>query len=129
MLQTAFEPSGAAAAIRRYGVTTMAGVDEVFYKMLDVFPEPHPFPSLRYVVFGSLDEFAQDFIRTAEARSLKAVGAYGMSEPGMFALQPSTASADHRAPGRRYSSKSAGPDSRARCRARSSVPPGEARRT
>jgi fatty-acyl-CoA synthase len=100
VLQTAFEPSGAAAAIRRYGVTTMAGVDEVFYKMLDVFPEPHPFPSLRYVVFGSFNSSPQDFIRTAEARSLKAVGAYGMSEfQGLFALQPSTASADHRARG------------------------------
>lgn len=100
VLHTAFDPPAAAEAIRRYGVTTMAAVDDVFYKMLDVSDDPCPFPSLRYVVFGSFNGSPQDFIAVAEARSLKAVGAYGMSEfQGLFALQPATADADRRSRG------------------------------
>lgn len=100
VLHTAFDPAAAANAIRHFGVTTMAAVDDVFYKMFDISDDPHPFPSLRYVVFGSFNGSPQDFMAAAEARSLKAVGAYGMSEfQGLFSLQRATADADRRSRG------------------------------
>ena len=100
VLHPAFDPPAAAAAVRRYGVTTMAGLDEIFYKMFDVFDYPDPFPTVRYAVFGSFNGSPQDFIATADKRAFKGVGAYGMSElQGLFALQPAGADADRRSRG------------------------------
>ena len=100
VLHPAFDPPAAAAAVRRYGVTTMAGLDEIFYKMFDVFDYPHPFPTVRYAVFGSFNGSPQDFIATADKRAFNGVGAYGMSElQGLFAVQPAGADADRRSRG------------------------------
>jgi fatty-acyl-CoA synthase len=99
-LPTAFVPLQAAQIIGEHRVTNMAGVDDVFYRLLEQVPGTPAFPSLRYVAFGSFNGSAEDFIRVADARGLRGVGAYGMSEiQGLFALQPADADADRRATG------------------------------
>lgn len=100
VLMRSFDPQVAAAAIRRRGVTNMAGVDDVFYRLLGTSGVAVPFPELRFVVFGSFNNSPDEFVRTADRRGLLAVGAYGMSEfQGLFALQPRDAQPERRARG------------------------------
>lgn len=99
-LPLAFDPAQSARIIRAHNVTNMAGVDEVFYRLLEQVPENPAFPSLRYVPFGSFNGSAEEFIRKADPRGLRGVGAYGMSEfQGLFSLQPADASPERRATG------------------------------
>ncbi|SDH24350.1 AMP-binding protein [Bosea robiniae] len=100
VLMRSFDPEVAAAAIRQRGVTNMAGVDDVFYRLLQTSDDAVPFPELRFVVFGSFNNSSDDFVRAADQRGLLAVGAYGMSEfQGLFSLQPREAGPERRARG------------------------------
>lgn len=100
VLQLAFDPAAAAAAIRRHRVTNMAAVDEVFFRMLAACPQERPFPTLRCVVFGAFNGSPADFLRIAEPRGVRGVGAYGMSEfQGLFSFQPWQADAERRMKG------------------------------
>ena len=100
VLMRSFDPQIAAAAIRQRGVTNMAGVDDVFYRLLQTSDVAIPFPELRFIVFGSFNNSPDEFVRTADHRGLLAVGAYGMSEfQGLFSLQPRDAGPQRRARG------------------------------
>lgn len=100
VLMRSFDPQNAAAAIRQRGVTNMAGVDDVFYRLFETSGDAVPFPGLRFVVFGSFNNSPDEFVRVADQRGLLAVGAYGMSEfQGLFSLQPREAAPMRRARG------------------------------
>ena len=100
VLMRSFDPLVAAAAIRHRGVTNMAGVDDVYYRLLQTSDAAVPFPELRFVVFGSFNNSPDEFVRAADQRGLLAVGAYGMSEfQGLFSLQPRDARPERRARG------------------------------
>src|SRR6202023_398438 len=98
LLVSVFDPTATLGLIRRHGVTVMAGVDDIFYRMMEQSAAKMAFPSLRQVVFTSFNSSPRDFIRAADARSLKAISAYGMSElQSFFALQPTEADSERRA--------------------------------
>lgn len=100
VLMRSFDPQVAATVIRQRGVTNMAGVDDIFYRLFQASSDAVPFPKLRFVVFGSFNNSPDDFVRAADQRGLLAVGAYGMSEfQGLFSLQPRDAEPQRRARG------------------------------
>ena len=99
-LPRAFDPQQAAQIIRKHRITNMAGIDEVFFRLLEVVQDTPAFPSIRCVAAGSFNGSSEDFLRVADARGLHGINAYGMSEfQGLFSLQPVESDRQRRATG------------------------------
>jgi fatty-acyl-CoA synthase len=82
MLPT-FEAQAAARAIRAHRITHFAAVGDIVEQMLATSTEPIPYPSVRMVIGARTGQAAP-----AQARGLRLVGVYGMSEvQGMLSLR------------------------------------------
>ena len=78
-----FEAQAAAQAISQHRITHFAAVGDIVAQMLKVRTEPIPYPSVRMVIGARTGQAAP-----AEARGLRLVGVYGMSEvQGMLSLR------------------------------------------
>ena len=82
MLPT-FEAQAAAQAIHAHRITHFAAVGDIVEQILATSTEPIPFPSVRMVIGARTGQAAP-----AQARGLRLVGVYGMSEvQGMLPLR------------------------------------------
>jgi fatty-acyl-CoA synthase len=82
MLPT-FEATAAATAIRTHRITHFAAVGDIVAQLLATSAEPIPFPGVRMVIGARTGQAAP-----AQARGLRMVGVYGMSEvQGMLSLR------------------------------------------
>ncbi len=75
-----FDAVAAAAAIRRYQVTQCNAGDDMIERLLAVYDDPVPFPSLRFMGFGAFNAPPEQTVRRAAERGLTLCGVYGMSE-------------------------------------------------
>lgn len=82
MLPT-FDAPAAVLAIRQHRITHFAAVGDIVAQMLAASTDPIPYPSVRMVIGARTGQAAP-----AEARGLRLVGVYGMSEvQGMLSLR------------------------------------------
>jgi len=75
-----FDASEAARAVQRHAITHANATDEMIQQMLAAVPEPRPFPSVQFFGYAAFSPALADLPARAEARGLKLVGLYGMSE-------------------------------------------------
>ncbi len=75
-----FEAKESARAVQRHAITHTNATDEMIHQMLSAVPEPRPFPSVRFFGYGGFSPALADLPARAEARGLKLVGLFGMSE-------------------------------------------------
>lgn len=75
-----FEPRIVGELVRARNITHLNGPDDLLKRLLDAFPEPHPFPTLRESLFASFNPTLSDFVYEADARGLQIINGYGMSE-------------------------------------------------
>jgi len=78
MLPT-FDAAESAQAVRRHRVTHTHASDEMIGRMLDAVPDSPAFPSVRFFGYAAFVP-GDDLPQRAEARGLRLVGLYGMSE-------------------------------------------------
>ena len=92
-----FDEVVAAQAIRRYQVTQCNAGDDMIERLLAVYDDPVPFPSLRFMGFGAFNAPAEQTVRRAEERGLTLCGVYGMSEvQALYAISDPSWPADRR---------------------------------
>ena len=75
-----FDALEAARAVQRHAITHTHATDEMIHQMLAAVSEPQPFPSVRFFGYGAFSPALADLPERAEARGLRLVGLYGMSE-------------------------------------------------
>ena len=80
VLMPSFEADAGAALIERLSVTHLVGSDDMFHALLAARTAPRPFPSLRLCGYARFNPSAEDIVAEAEARGLRLIGLYGMSE-------------------------------------------------
>jgi len=98
VMMEAFDPVGAAQLMREFQVTHLLGTNDMLDKLLDVVPEPHPFPNLQLFGYAAFVPALDDLPARAEARGVFIRGLYGMSElMAGFAAQPVEAPLEQRA--------------------------------
>lgn len=92
-----FEPSVAADLIMRHSITDMNGSDDMFAMLLGERSEKKPFPHLKQGGFAAFNPALGDIVERAEARGIRLMGLWGMSElQALFAHQDPNASASVR---------------------------------
>ncbi|MGR3425066.1 MAG: AMP-binding protein [Sagittula sp.] len=101
IIERRFDPATTAARIRQFEVTHVHAVDEVFIKLLEVYPDEVPFPTLRVCGYGTFSPDGAAFAAESARRSLPIIGLYGTSEiQAFFCTQdPSAPLADRTRPG------------------------------
>jgi fatty-acyl-CoA synthase len=75
-----FDAQEAARAVQRHAITHTHATDEMIKRMLDAVSEPQPFPSARFFGYAAFSPALADLPVQAEARGLRLVGLFGMSE-------------------------------------------------
>lgn len=75
-----FNAADAARAVQRHAVTHANATDEMIQQMLAAADEPRPFPSVRFFGYAGFSPALAELPARAEARGLRIVGLYGMSE-------------------------------------------------
>ncbi len=75
-----FDALESARAVQRHAITHTHATDEMIRQMLAAVPEPQPFPSARFFGYAAFSPALAALPAQAEARGLKLVGLYGMSE-------------------------------------------------
>ena len=109
-----FDALEAASAVQRHAITHTHATDEMIQQMLAAVPGPRPFPSVRFFGYANFSPALADLPARAEARGLKLVGLYGMSEvQALLARQSESASLPERALG---GGRPVAPDARVRAR-------------
>ncbi len=99
-LQAVFEPAAAADLIRTRAITHTHGVDDMIAALLEASDEAVPYPGLRHFGFAAFNPAREHIVEEAEARGLRVVGLYGMSEcHALYAVQPVTLPAAERGKG------------------------------
>lgn len=89
IIQSTFNPTEAAQLIDHHHIHHINGPDEMFFRLLDATDAPRPFPSLRWCGAASFSSPPQEMIARSEARGLRLVGIYGMSEiQALLSYQP-----------------------------------------
>ncbi len=84
-----FDELAAARAIRRYQVTQCNAGDDMIERLLAVYDEPVPFPSLRFMCFGAFNSPPEVTAARGAERGLTLCSVYGMSEvQALYALPP-----------------------------------------
>jgi fatty-acyl-CoA synthase len=100
VLQERFDAQRVAADLIRHRVTNVWTIDEGLVRLLDAVEGTPSFPDLRFAMFGALNGPPEDYVRRADARGLRCVGSYGMTEVHAgFTLQRIDGSPAERAPG------------------------------
>ena len=95
-----FDAAEAAAWVREEGVTHMNGVDDMIDRMLAVYPDQRPFPTLRHFGYALFNPALDNIVLQAQRRGVSVRGLYGMSEcQAFYALQPLTQTAAERRKG------------------------------
>lgn len=75
-----FDALEAARAVQRHAITHTHTTDEMIHQMLAAVSEPQPFPSVRFFGYAAFSPALADLPMRAEARGLRLVGLFGMSE-------------------------------------------------
>lgn len=100
VMYPAFDAGEAARAVQRHAITHTSATDEMIQQMLAAASEPEPFPSVHFFGYGAFSPALADLPAQAEARGLKLVGLFGMSEvQALMARQSETAPLPARALG------------------------------
>ncbi len=80
VMYPSFDAGESARAVQRHAITHTNATDEMIQQMLAAVPEPRPFPSVRFFGYAAFSPALADLPARADARGLKLVGLYGMSE-------------------------------------------------
>jgi fatty-acyl-CoA synthase len=80
VMYPSFDAAEAARAVQRHAITHTNASDEMIQQMLAAAPEPRPFPSAHFFGYAAFSPALADLPERADARGLKLVGLYGMSE-------------------------------------------------
>ena len=80
LIYPGFDATEAARAVQRHAITHTNATDEMIQQMLAAVSEPRPFPSVHFFGYAAFSPALVDLPVRAEARGLKLVGLYGMSE-------------------------------------------------
>ena len=75
-----FDAAEAASLSRAHAVTHFFGSDDMIDRMLDAVPEDLAFPSLKFAGYAAFNSSLADLPERAEARGVRLIGLYGMSE-------------------------------------------------
>lgn len=100
LVERRFVPAESVARIRAEGVTHLYGTDDMADKWLEAAEGTPAFPSVSYMGFAAYTPNLGDIAERAEARGLRMIGMYGMSELlAFFSAQPADAPAAERGNG------------------------------
>ncbi len=80
VMYPSFDAAESARAVRQHAITHTNATDEMIEQMLSTMPEPQPFPSAHFFGYAAFSPALADLPARADARGLKLVGLYGMSE-------------------------------------------------
>lgn len=80
VMYPAFDALQAAQAVQRHAITHTHASDEMIQQMLAAVDESQPFPSVRFFGYAAFSPALADLPARAEARGLRLVGLFGMSE-------------------------------------------------
>lgn len=75
-----FDAFESARAVQRHAITHTHATDDMIQQMLAAVDGPQPFPSVKFFGYGAFSTALADLPARAEARGLRLVGLYGMSE-------------------------------------------------
>jgi len=87
-LMPLFDAVQAGALIRERRVTHLNGPDDLIKRLLDAFPDPRPFPSLRECLIASFNPTLAGLPEEAERRGIRMTNGFGMSEIFSFFSRP-----------------------------------------
>jgi len=97
VMRPAWDAALAADDIVKYRVTHANGTDEAIAQLLRQSEAPRPFPQVRYFGYAAFSPAHADIVARADARGLRLVGLYGMSEiQALFARQDEDAPPEER---------------------------------
>ncbi len=127
VMQAAFDAEDAVRLCRRYRVTQFNATDDMVERMLRAAADDTPFAAVDFVGYAAFNRALDDLPERAEARGVRLIGLWGMSE-----MQALAARRDADAPvaeRRKAGGALVSPDARARVRdpeTETLLPPGEA---
>jgi fatty-acyl-CoA synthase len=100
VMYPSFDALEAARAMQRHAITHTNATDEMIHQMLAAVSGPRPFPSAHFFGYAAFSPALADLPMRAEARGLRLVGLYGMSEvQALMARQSESAPLAERALG------------------------------
>lgn len=100
VMSPVWDPAQAARDIAAHRVTHVNATDDALLQLLGQSDAPVAFPSLQFAGYAAFNPALVDIVQRAEARGLKLVGLYGMSEvQALFSRQDENAPAAERALG------------------------------
>ncbi|MDP6692000.1 MAG: AMP-binding protein [Alphaproteobacteria bacterium] len=89
VLTASFDPRETVEIAARHNVVNFNATDDMIQSILDASPLDQPLPNVRFVGSAAFATNYAELAARAEARGIKMVGLYGMSEvQALFALQP-----------------------------------------
>lgn len=89
VLTASFDPQQTVALSARHNVVNFNATDDMIQSILDHSPLDRPLPNLRFVGTAAFATNYGELAVRAEARGIRMVGLYGMSEvQALFAMQP-----------------------------------------
>ena len=80
LMMPTWDAALAARMIEAHGATHMNATDDAIAQLLEQNDRTPAFPTLRYVSYAAFNPALADIVETADARGLKVVGLYGISE-------------------------------------------------
>jgi fatty-acyl-CoA synthase len=80
LMMPTWDAAQAARMIDAHGATHMNATDDAIAQLLAQNTRTPAFPTLRFVAYASFNPALVDIVETSEARGLKVVGLYGISE-------------------------------------------------
>jgi fatty-acyl-CoA synthase len=89
VMYPSFDALEAARAVQRHAITHANATDEMIQQMLAAVSEPRPFPSAHFFGYAAFSPALADLPAQADARGLKLVGLFGMSEVQALAARQS----------------------------------------
>ncbi len=100
VMSPVWDPAQAERDIAAYRITHVNATDDALLQLLARSDATVPFPSLKFAGYAAFNPALADIVQRAEARGLRLVGLYGMSEvQALFARQDERAPAAARALG------------------------------
>lgn len=127
VLMSAFDAAAAVALCKRHRVTQFQATDDMMDAMLRAAPDDTPFAHLRFVGYAAFNRALEDLPERADARGIRMIGLWGMSEfQALAAMRDPAAPRDER---RKAGGALVSPNAHARVRDPDSgalLPPGQA---